>query len=334
MTVTVPAYTKIDRVSVVVPSYDRRDDVMRCLTSIASSKPLPPGGIEVIVVNDGYDDGFVEQLSRSMPPSEGVLIRVRPTQRMLVSASRNLGAVSATGDYLLFVDDDNELEPGAVYHLWRALASWDDAYMVAPLMFYGSRPDLLWCAGLRRSPFLMRTLWRRQLPTPAPVRLRSEDFPNCFMVRRSEFNAVGGFDQEHFPVAYEESDLARRLQRLHSGDAYCVPSSRTRHYIGMDRSRRFHLTSPASSYYHARSRRRFIKAYGSLTQRCLYATFGRWLYGAAYCFAALSSAPHERWTLLSAHLRGAFGLAPPRAVQRLNATTPSQLEAAADGQGR
>src|SRR5262245_245410 len=95
------------RISIVVPTCNRPNELKRCLTALAA-QDLPPADFEVLVVDDG-----------SRESAEVVTAQVRSctTVRLLrqenagPAIARNLGAQHARGEFLAFTDDDCEPAP-------------------------------------------------------------------------------------------------------------------------------------------------------------------------------------------------------------------------------
>lgn len=98
------------RFSVVIPTHDRRDAVMRLLRALRRQDPVP-GGFEVIVVADGCADGTVEAVGNV---DTAFRCSVLEQSASGPAAARNRGAAHATGDILLFLDDDVEPRPGVL----------------------------------------------------------------------------------------------------------------------------------------------------------------------------------------------------------------------------
>lgn len=73
---------------------------------------------ELIIVNDGSTDNTLEICNYFCKNDKN--IRVISKNRGGVSAARNLGIDSAIGQYLLFVDADDELPENGLYELWNA----------------------------------------------------------------------------------------------------------------------------------------------------------------------------------------------------------------------
>jgi len=87
------------RVSVVIPTYNRKDMLRRSLAA-TTSQDYPD--YEVIVVDDGSTDGTGEMVRREFPTVR--YIRQEPNRGP--AAARNQGVEAATGNILAFTDDD------------------------------------------------------------------------------------------------------------------------------------------------------------------------------------------------------------------------------------
>jgi glycosyltransferase involved in cell wall biosynthesis len=95
-------------VSVVIPTFNRRDSLTRAIDSVL----VDPAAAEVVVVVDGSTDGsieLVERLSRSQPRIRPLLLKHRG-----LNAAVQAGVESATSDVVLVLDDDLEAAPGLV----------------------------------------------------------------------------------------------------------------------------------------------------------------------------------------------------------------------------
>jgi glycosyltransferase involved in cell wall biosynthesis len=101
------------RVSVVVPVRNARDDLARCLDSLARQS-APPDSFEVIVVDDGSDDGTPDVAAR-----RGA--RVLSQERRGAAAARNRGAREARGEVVLYLDADCVADTAWLAELSRPL---------------------------------------------------------------------------------------------------------------------------------------------------------------------------------------------------------------------
>ncbi|MGZ8952333.1 MAG: glycosyltransferase family 2 protein [Methylobacter sp.] len=103
------------KISVVIPSYNRRERLKRALLSVYSQTSLPA---EIVVIDDGSTDGTEAMLRREFPE-----VNYYYQENLGVSAARNLGIKQATGDWLAFLDSDDEWLPEKLATQKAALAT-------------------------------------------------------------------------------------------------------------------------------------------------------------------------------------------------------------------
>jgi glycosyltransferase involved in cell wall biosynthesis len=180
------------RVSVVVPTFNRAGLLGRALRSVfGQTRPAD----EVIVVDDGSTDDTGERVQRDFP---GVRY-LRQDQRG-VSAARNRGVVAAEGEWIAFLDADDE---------------WRRAKLERQLAALGDHPGCLIChtdeiwirRGQRVNPRKRHAkaggyIFQRCLP-------RCAISPSSVLIHRTLLDEVGGFD-ETLP-ACEDYDLWLRI---------------------------------------------------------------------------------------------------------------------------
>ncbi|WP_052730212.1 glycosyltransferase [Sphingomonas sp. SRS2] len=189
--------------SIIVPTFQRRAtvcDVVAALGDIRYDGPL-----EVIVVVDGSSDGTLEALSALRLPFP---LQVIFQENQGASAARNRGAVAASGDVLLFLDDDMIVQPDIVTEHARSHAQGADAVIGHIPLDPGSLPGFL-ADGVAQ--------WaedrRRRIAATAELAL-FDLLTGQLSVRRSVFEALGGFDANFTKggsFGNEDLDLGVRL---------------------------------------------------------------------------------------------------------------------------
>jgi glycosyltransferase involved in cell wall biosynthesis len=102
-------------VSVIIPTYNRKDMLRETLDSLAG-QTYPSGCFEVIIVDDGSTDGTVEIAEEVFPFALGYFQQSNQGD----AEARNLGAQQSQADFLVFLDDDILVEPGYLAHLIQA----------------------------------------------------------------------------------------------------------------------------------------------------------------------------------------------------------------------
>ena len=98
------------RLSVVIPTHNRRASVERTLAALAR-QTIPPTAFDVIVVADGCTDDTEAALAGAKWP---FALTIRTVPAGGPAQARNTGAKAARGAILLFLDDDIEPSPGLI----------------------------------------------------------------------------------------------------------------------------------------------------------------------------------------------------------------------------
>jgi len=298
-------------VSVIVPTFNRKDKLCRLLRSLMDSEQ-PEADIEIIVVDDGSSDG-TEAVVRELFPE---IVFVRTERPSFISHTRNVGIQNARGGLLFLIDDDNVVDKACLKTLVDSFRQCPEAGMIGPLMLYFEQTDLIWCAGVDRSMITSLThfIGRGQIDKGQFSNLiPTKDLPNAFMLRREAIIKAGPFDEVLFPIHYEESDLGERFRRA-GYHIYCQPAARDWHDIPVpskksDPLRRIHVHSPERAYYAGRNRVLFFRLYSSAQQYAIFALIFNWAIVAHYLSTILRGKTHtweERKSIARSYLDGIF----------------------------
>lgn len=94
------------RISVIIPCYNVASYIERTVTSILSQSF---GELELILINDGSTDSTLHKLSSIATKDPRVVVVNQ--KNIGVSSARNAGLARAQGDWILFVDGDDWIEP-------------------------------------------------------------------------------------------------------------------------------------------------------------------------------------------------------------------------------
>ena len=94
------------RISVIVPVYNLQDDLERCVVSIMAQTY---SNLEIILIDDGSTDRSRDVIQK-LAEMDGRIVPVYKENGGVTSA-RLAGLRKATGEYIGFVDGDDEIEP-------------------------------------------------------------------------------------------------------------------------------------------------------------------------------------------------------------------------------
>lgn len=214
-----PAESAAPRLSVVVPTFNRRASLLRLLTALAE-QTLPAEQFEVVVVDDGSTDGTGALLRDLTTP---YVLRVFEQPNGGPSLARNRGVTSARGELIVFLDDDVEPLPDALAEHVAAHQAGPGLVVVGPMSPPRNWPRPAWVEWEEE---MLQVQYRAMLAGVYPCTPRQFYTGNASLAR-SQFLAVGGFDTS-FRRA-EDIELAYRLRDAGARFAF-VPRAEVRHF--------------------------------------------------------------------------------------------------------
>ncbi len=195
-------------ITVVVPTHNRRDALLRLLTRLAEGSG-PGVRFDVVVVADGCVDDTVASVASARFPFRLSVIEQSPGRGP--ATARNRGATAATASLILFLDDDIEPLPTMLGEHVRIHGSGRNGSRVvvgAPIPI--RRPD----ADFHE--IAMWGWWEQQFEAmrdPGHRFSYGEIFGGVLSMPRELFARAGGFD-EAFNGCREDPELGFRLLRL------------------------------------------------------------------------------------------------------------------------
>jgi len=224
------------RVNVVIPSRDAPELIGAALASLFERTDYPD--FDVTVVDNGSTDPATLALYRSYAgPRFRVEIRPAPFN---FSRAVNRGVALSQGPFVLLLNNDIEaIEPGWLKEMVACLAYPNTGIVGAKLLY----PDrTLQHAGVIAGLGGYAGHWHVGRPESEPGpqgRLAARQSLSvvtgaCMLVSRACFEALGGFDEETFPVAYNDVDFCLRAGRA-GWRAVWTPFARLVHHESASR---------------------------------------------------------------------------------------------------
>jgi GT2 family glycosyltransferase/MoaA/NifB/PqqE/SkfB family radical SAM enzyme len=215
-------------ISIILLSLLRQEETRRCIKSIHDHTPLP---FEIIVVDMGSSEEIATWL-RHLSTQHQHLKVIYNKDNVGTTRGRNQGIEAASGQYLVFLDNDAEVTPGWIESLvLRAEASADVGACGSKIISRSGR--VICCARFvkalyedeRLSEIGLEFVEDYQQHDPAINHL--EEVPwyptTCLLVKRAALEAAGVFD-EKLSLCEEDKDLCLRIRKAKKNILY-VPDS-------------------------------------------------------------------------------------------------------------
>ena len=108
------------KVSIIIPAYNAENYIRKSLDSVVNQVYK---NLEIIIVDDASTDD-TKKIIKEYAEKDDRIIPFYQSKNKGVSSARNTGLKAATGDYIVFVDSDDELTPDAI----RRMVDMADKY--------------------------------------------------------------------------------------------------------------------------------------------------------------------------------------------------------------
>ena len=206
--------------SIVIPVRNRAALTRQCL-DVLFNPPEEDVLCEIIVVDDGSTDSTAEMLAEHF---EQVRV-VRHDRSLGFADACNDGAAEATGEWLVFLNNDTIPQPGWLEALLLYAKSRERVGLVGSKLLFPK--GTIQHAGIVFASNLTPHHIYTGFPADHPAVSASREFQAvtgaCALVRRSLFDEVGRFDNA-FVNSFEDLDFCFRLRSLGYEVHYCHES--------------------------------------------------------------------------------------------------------------
>jgi hypothetical protein len=227
-------------ISIVIVSYNGREHLRGCLASLAAHPPTVQS--EVIVVDNDSRDGSAPMIASEFPSAR----LLRMPRNLGFAAGANRGIRDATGEAIVLLNPDSEIEADPFASMLAYLREHEDAGIVAPRLLNPDGSLQLSCrsfptfsvALFNRYSLLTRLFPRNRYSKQYLLtdwhhdNSREVDWVSgaCLTVRRSLLDEIGLLDEGYF-MYIEDVDLCQRVHRAGYRVVY-LPQVSVIHHIG------------------------------------------------------------------------------------------------------
>lgn len=221
-------------ISISIINTNNRELVLQCLESVYAT--AGEMALEVILVNNACTDGSAEAIGEQFPQ-----VKMITNQEMLgFSTNNNLAFAQASGRYLMLLNDDTIVQPGAFQAMLAFMDAHPEAAAVGASLY---NPDGSWqiCYGRDPNPFYegLRPFSEALYPVK-PVQGEAVEVAElcgaCMMVRSAAAEKVGYLDTQFDPLYSEEVDWCYRFRQA-GWKVYHLPEARVVHLGGVTMKR-------------------------------------------------------------------------------------------------
>jgi GT2 family glycosyltransferase len=202
-----------DKVSIIVLNYNGKSTILECLTSL---QQLHYPNYEVIVVDNGSEDGSVQVVQQQFPD----ITILQNSENFGFAEGNNCGiryALEVGSHYILLLNNDTVVEPSFLSSLVTVGKTYPDIGMLNPLI-YTYNPETIWfCAGEINwgngvTHHVTELAQTTHFPECEDI-IFSEYVTGCALLVKSEVIQKIGFLDPRFFAYYEDTDWSIRCQK-------------------------------------------------------------------------------------------------------------------------
>ncbi len=226
------------KISVIIPNKNHVDDLVRCVESVLNLSTYK--NYEIIIADNQSDDNRLFDYYKELSYLDNVKT-VKYDKPFNYSAINNYAVSQATGEYLLFLNNDTEVISRNWLEEMLMYAQRDDVGAVGAKLYFGNNTVqhggvILGLGADRIAGHSHYKAQRSNLGYMGKM-CYAQDVgavtAACMMVRRSVFEQVNGFD-EALAVAYNDVDLCMKIRELGKNIVF-NPYSELYHYESISR---------------------------------------------------------------------------------------------------
>ncbi|QPJ65215.1 MAG: glycosyltransferase family 2 protein [Candidatus Nitrohelix vancouverensis] len=226
------------RISAVIVNWNDKETLARCIRSLQQQTH---GDIEIIVSDNASSDGSQAMVKEQFHET----FLIENPDNLGFGTAVNRGFERASGDYLIFLNNDLEFAPDSFAILVDALESVPGIGAVIPKILYSQKQNAINSLGV--NIHCTGIAYPRMLDEPDCDDLAPEEVAcgGIFMMRREVYEELGGFDEDLF-LYHEDHDLSWRI-RLAGWRLLTNPRAVFHH--------RYHFNKGKMKYYHSEKNR-------------------------------------------------------------------------------
>jgi GT2 family glycosyltransferase len=201
------------RATVVVVNYNGQQHLEECFRSLQELN-YPAGQLELMLVDNASSDNSVTWVRSHFPR----VVIVENQENYGFGKGNNIGAERATGELVAFLNSDMRVASHWLVELVRPLQMNPDAVCVGSrILTWDGRQVDFGGSAINFYGFGYQLDWGKPVPAGDPQQQASAESQailaacgGAMLVRRREFLAAGGFDEDFFSF-YEDTDLGWRF---------------------------------------------------------------------------------------------------------------------------
>lgn len=233
------------KVAVVILNFKVKDETIGCIQSVKKST-YP--NVEIIVVDNGSDDGLGEEIGK-----EREIVFIQNKENLGYSGGNNVGikyALKKRADFIFILNPDAKVDPRCIDECVKVFSD-QNIGIVAPKIFFGDKKTIWFAGGVfDYANVLGKHRGVNEKDSGKYDKVEETDYATggAMFARAEVFKKIGLFDEKYF-LYYEDSDFSFRAKQAGFKILY-LPTAIVYH----ENAKSTGLGSPLQDYFITRNR--------------------------------------------------------------------------------
>lgn len=202
---------------IVIPNYNTTDFLKVCLRELDKHTPNIGEGVDVVLIDNGSEDGAKEYLSRCRENRAGYYVIYHPENIGVYKAwnkgmkYNNFGNIKE--EFVVILGSDTEVQPGWIEALWDCFDKYPGAGIVSSMLIKskGSNPTFVVFGGTRDDGEPHKVGFLNQHPDFLEARQYNWVTFSCVMLRQKMVDEIGLLD-ENYHIYCGDRDYCNRAR--------------------------------------------------------------------------------------------------------------------------
>lgn len=227
------------KVSVILVSFNTKDLLRKCLSSLQNQLPND-WEHEVIVVDNASEDGSIDMVAQEFPHVQ----TIANTENVGFGKANNQAYAQSTGEYVFLLNPDTTVESGSLATLVHFIDDHAQVGLVAPQLLFEDGTIQPSCFALPTISgafaqyfFNEKNAYDKYYPLGNEPQTVQAVVGAAMLIPRHVVEKLGTLFDEKFYFYYEDIDLCRRIGKLGLHIFY-LPQAKVFHYHGAATRRR------------------------------------------------------------------------------------------------
>lgn len=227
------------RVSIVIPTYNRAEDLDKCLNSLITQTILPK---EIIIVDDSDNDeieNLIAQRKKEFKEKNALLKYIRNYKEKSTAIARNIGVENTVGDIILFLDSDVILDEEYIKEILKVYEEKQNALGVQGYITSSYKPpkkiniwSFLFVSHVEKNKCRVLPSTQTTYPYFIDKVISCEWLSGANQSFKKEIFKEFKFDEKLKKYAYKEDvDLSYRIFKKYPDSLFMTPHAKLIHSV-------------------------------------------------------------------------------------------------------